>query len=266
MRAPAAFVNATWVAQSMHALPADAFGTELGPIAHRRPSGTRARRHASGPAPARARAALLLLYLSIFGAFCLLALSYTWMIVFVTTALALRYDTLGSYSSALLLLRLEETLIGASIGAVVASVVLPAPARFSVTSRAADLLRESAGAVEALTAPDAATLPPRTRLRWARRVDRAVQRFRQATRPVWEINVPLHVPHFMDSVRAAVDLAYAVRHLVARSGAGAGDDVPAPVATVSEWLERIDAARAALATTTGLPAPLAVAPRHAEIS
>lgn len=212
------------------------------------------------------RAALLLLYLSIFGAFYLLALSYAWMIVFVTTALALLYDTLGNYSSALLLLRLEETLIGASIGAVVASVVLPAPARFSVNQRAADLLRESAGAVEALTAPDASAVRPRTRLRWARRVDRAVQRFRLATRPVWEINVPLHVPRFMDSVRAGVDLAYALRHLVARSGAGAGDDIPEPAAPVSEWLERIDVARAALATTAGLPAPLAVAPRHAEIS
>ncbi len=212
------------------------------------------------------RAALVLLYVSIFGAFYLLALSYAWMIVFVTTALALLYDTLGNYSSALLLVRLEETLIGASIGAVVASVVLPAPARFSVKRRAADLLRESSGAVEALTAPDAPTLPPRTRLHWARRVERAVQRFRLATRPVWEINLPPHVPHFMDSVRAGVDLAYAVRHLVARSGAGAGDDVPVPAAPVSEWLERIDAARGALAVTAGLPAPLAVAPPHAEIS
>src|SRR5579872_4010248 len=65
------------------------------------------------------RAALVLLYLSIFGAFYLAPLSYAWMIVLVTTALALLYDTLGTYSPALLSLRLEETLIGASIGAVV---------------------------------------------------------------------------------------------------------------------------------------------------
>lgn len=206
------------------------------------------------------RAALVFLYVSIFGAFYLAPLSYAWMIVFITTALALLYDTLGNYSPALLSLRLEETLIGASIGAVVASVVLPAPARLSVDRRVADLLRESARAVDALTARDASPLPPRTRLRWARRVDRAVQRFRQATRPVWEINVPLHVPHFMESVRAAVDLAYGVRHLVALG------DAPIPAAPVSDWLERIDAARAALAATAGLPTPLAVARRHAEIS
>jgi len=210
------------------------------------------------------RAALVLLYLSIFGAFYLAPLSYAWMIVFVTTALALLYDTFGNYSSALLSLRLEETLIGASIGAVVASLVLPAPARLSVDRRAADLLRESSRAVDALTAPDATSLPPSARLRWARGVDRAVQRFRQTTRPVWEINLPLHTPRFMDSVRAAVDLAYAVRHLVAHSGPG--DDVPVRAAPVSEWFERVDAARAALAATAGLPAPLAVGARDADIS
>jgi len=212
------------------------------------------------------RAALVLLYLSIFGAFYLAPLSYAWMIVLVTTALALLYDTLGTYSPALLSLRLEETLIGASIGAVVASIVLPAPARFSVDLRAADLLREASRAVAALTAPDASSLPPRARLRWARRVDRDVQRFRQATRPVWEINLPLHVPAFMNAVGAAVELAYAVRHLVARSGAPAGNDAPARAAPVSAWLERIDAARVALAATAGLPDQLAPARRRADIS
>jgi len=212
------------------------------------------------------RAALVLLYLSIFGAFYLAPLSYAWMIVLVTTALALLYDTLGTYSPALLSLRLEETLIGASIGAVVASIVLPAPARFSVDRRAADLLLEASRAVDALTAPDASSLAPRTRLRWARRVDRDVQRFRQSTRPVWEINLPLHVPRFMNAARAAVELAYAVRHLVARSGAQTGHDAPARAAPVSEWLDRIDAARAALAATAGLPEQLAPAHRHAEIS
>ncbi|HKT07175.1 MAG TPA: FUSC family protein, partial [Gemmatimonadaceae bacterium] len=212
------------------------------------------------------RAALVLLYLSVFGAFYLAPLSYAWMIVFVTTALALLYDTLGNYSAALLSLRLEETLIGASIGAVVASVVLPAPARLSVDQRAADLLRESSRAVEALTAADASSLSPRARLRLARRVDRAAQRFRQATRPVWEINLPLHVPRFMHSARAAVDLAYAVRHLVARSGAAAREDAPVRAAPASEWLERINGARAKLAAAAGLPAPLAPTPPHAEIS
>jgi hypothetical protein len=115
-------------------------------------------------------------------------------------------------------------------------------------------------------APGASSLAPRARLWWARRVDRDVQRFRQATRPVWEINFPLHVPSFMNAVRAAVDLAYAVRHLVARSGAAVGDEAPASAAPVSEWLERIDAARVALAATAGLPAPLAPAHRRAEIS
>ena len=193
--------------------------------------------------------ALVLLFLSVFGAFYLAPLSYAWMIVFVTTALALLYDTLGNYSSALLSLRLEETLIGAAIGAVVASLVLPTPARASVERRAGDLLREAAQAVAALSAPDAPSLPPRARLRWARRVDRAAQRFRLATRPVWNINLPLHVPRYMDSVHAAVDLAYALRHLVARSGPAASDAAAADAAPESEWLARINAAQHAIAAT-----------------
>lgn len=210
-------------------------------------------------------ATLVLLFLSVFAAFYLAPLSYAWMIVFVTTVLALLYDTLDNYSPALLSMRLEETVIGAAIGAIVASIVLPSPAKGSVERRAADVLRESSRAVAALTATDASSLPPRARLRWARRVDRAVQRVRQATRPAWQINLPVHVPQFMDSVGAAVDLAYAVRHLVARAGA-ASDGVPVRAAPEAEWLERIDAARAALARAAGLPAPLAAGRRHADIS
>jgi uncharacterized membrane protein YccC len=213
-------------------------------------------------------AALVLLFASVFGAFYFSGLSYAWMIVFFTTALALLYDTIGNYSSALLGVRLEETLIGAAIGAIVASVVLPAPARISVDRRAADLLREADRAVSALTAPDAASMPPRVRLRWARGVDRAVQRLRQSTSPAWEINVPLRVPPYMESVRAAVELAYAVRHLVARSGVAAGDqaDVAVQAAPVAQWLARIAAARTALAAAAGLAPPLAGTARHAEIA
>ena len=212
-------------------------------------------------------AAVILLFASVFGAFYFSGLSYAWMMVFFTTALALLYDTMGNYSSALLQLRLEETVIGAGIGAVVASVVLPAPARASIERRAIDLLAAADRAVAALTASDAASLPLRARLRWARDVDRAVQRLRQATSPAWEINAPLRAPPYMESVRPAVELAYAVRHLVAQSAKGAVDrrDALAPTAA-PEWLARIAAARTALAVAAGLPAPLAPMTRHTEIS
>jgi len=68
----------------------------------------------------------------------------------------------------------------------------------------------------------------------------------------------------MQSARPAVDLAYAVRHLVAR--AALSRDAAAEARPLSDRLARIDAARAELAAMAGAGSPLAADPRHAEIS
>lgn len=70
----------------------------------------------------------------------------------------------------------------------------------------------------------------------------------------------------IDAFGTTLDPAAPVRYLVARSGSALGDAAPATAAPVSEWLDRIDAARSALASTAGLPAPLAPAHGRAEIS
>jgi hypothetical protein len=77
--------------------------------------------------------ALPLALVSIFGAFYLFRVSYALMTFFFTLLVGELYALLGTFTPALMVLRLEETAIGAAIGGVVALVVLPTRARAAVT-------------------------------------------------------------------------------------------------------------------------------------
>jgi len=70
-------------------------------------------------------AELAILPVTFFFAFYFLQTSYSLMIFFITVALALLYGLMGMFAPALLVLRLEETLIGSAIGTLVAFVVFP---------------------------------------------------------------------------------------------------------------------------------------------
>jgi uncharacterized membrane protein YccC len=72
---------------------------------------------------------LVITSLSIFLAFYFLQTSYATMTFFVSIALCLVYGMIGSLTLDLLLLRVEETALGAAIGTVVAFVVFPARTR-----------------------------------------------------------------------------------------------------------------------------------------
>src|SRR5262249_12124080 len=61
-----------------------------------------------------------------FLAFYYLQVSYSVMIFFITIALALLYGLTGSFSPELLVMRLEETVIGAAAGTLVAFLIFPA--------------------------------------------------------------------------------------------------------------------------------------------
>jgi len=72
---------------------------------------------------------LLLIFLSIFLAFYFVQVSYAVMIFWITIMLAFLYGLLGLFSVELLALRLEETVIGAAAGIVVAVLLLPTRTR-----------------------------------------------------------------------------------------------------------------------------------------
>jgi len=68
---------------------------------------------------------LVLIVLALFLGFYFMQVSSMWMIFGITTMLALLYGLLGEFSVGLLLVRLEETAVGAGIGILVSYVVFP---------------------------------------------------------------------------------------------------------------------------------------------
>jgi uncharacterized membrane protein YccC len=87
----------------------------------------------------------------VFLAFYSLQIAYSLMIFWITTMLALLYGLLGEFSVGLLDLRLEETLIGAAVGAVVAFFVFPVHTEIAVRKSIAHGLRDLHDVVKGVT-------------------------------------------------------------------------------------------------------------------
>ncbi|MFI9048388.1 FUSC family protein [Streptomyces sp. NPDC053427] len=136
--------------------------------------------------------AFALVLLCVFGAFFTAPLSYALMSFFITAMLGLLYTLLNTYSFATLVLRIEETALGAACGIVAAVLVLPVH-----TDRRTDehlgtvlvRLREAvSAAVEQLSGGPAADL-----LSQARDLDTALNDLRDSTQPLMHPITPLRV-------------------------------------------------------------------------
>jgi uncharacterized membrane protein YccC len=88
-----------------------------------------------------------LAFFCIFAGFYALTLSYGLMVFFITVMLGLLYSLLGTFTPELLLLRLEETAIGAISGMAAAVLVLPTTATAAAREATATLLAEIRGFV-----------------------------------------------------------------------------------------------------------------------
>lgn len=82
----------------------------------------------------RATGVVVIVVLCIFFGFYLFRVNYAYMIFFITIMLGQLYSVLHMFSPGLLLLRLEETVIGATIGFLVAIAVVPLSTRDTVAS------------------------------------------------------------------------------------------------------------------------------------
>src|SRR5699024_704833 len=78
--------------------------------------------------------------LSMFCGFYLLRVSYAYMIFFVTIMVAQLYTVLHEFTPGLLILRLEETAIGAGLGFAVALLLMPLSTRDTVRSARGEVL------------------------------------------------------------------------------------------------------------------------------
>ncbi|MFF4492283.1 FUSC family protein [Streptomyces sp. NPDC001544] len=131
-----------------------------------------------------------LMLLFIFAMFYTAPLSYTLMSFFVTAMIGLLYTLLNTYSTAVLVLRVEETALGAACGVVAAAVVLPV----RTDRRTNELL---VGALERLADVTRAAVdqlsggPPADLLDMARDLDQALADLRASTQPLTHPITPL---------------------------------------------------------------------------
>ncbi|MFJ4328093.1 FUSC family protein [Streptomyces tricolor] len=160
--------------------------------------------------------AFALVLLFIFAMFYTAPLSYTLMSFFVTAMLGLLYTLLHTYSLSVLVLRIEETALGAACGVIAAAVVLPVHTDRrtndlleTVLDRLADVTR---GAVDQLSGGAGGDL-----VEQARALDQALADLRAATQPLIHPITPLRARR--DTARYVVALletcAYHGRSLAA---------------------------------------------------
>ncbi|WP_336739068.1 FUSC family protein [Aureimonas altamirensis] len=126
---------------------------------------------------------ILVVAISVFLAFYLLTLSYSAMTFFMTVAISLVYGLIGTFTPELLVLRLEETVIGATAGIFVSFFVLPRSTS-SQTRQAVDRFMQ---ALDQLLETAAALEPGDNDARLlvrARQLDRAHADIRNAVGPL----------------------------------------------------------------------------------
>ncbi|OBH30074.1 hypothetical protein A5692_19810 [Mycobacterium sp. E342] len=129
-------------------------------------------------------AALAGIFVCLFCAFYFMTVTYSLMTFWITTMLALLYGLLGQFSFGVLMLRIEETAIGAVIGATVAIVVLPTNTRATIRDDTRTFLGSLSVLIDVSTATmfgEGESVSPSEQ---ARRLDRDLQQFRVTAKPL----------------------------------------------------------------------------------
>jgi len=129
-------------------------------------------------------ASLVLIFVCVFCSLYFLKVAYSMMTFWITTMLALLYGLLGEFSYKLLLLRIEETAIGAVIGMTVAILVLPTNARTAMRTDARVFLTTLADVIETSVATLFGREVIASPTDKARQLDRDLQQFRTSAKPL----------------------------------------------------------------------------------
>jgi len=127
---------------------------------------------------------LVLIFVCLFCAFYFMKVTYSLMTFWITTMLALLYGLLGRFSFGVLMLRIEETAIGAVIGVTVAILVLPTNIRTTIRNDTRAFLTSLSALIQASVATmfdDDETMSPTEQ---ARQLDRDMQKFRETAKPL----------------------------------------------------------------------------------
>ena len=127
---------------------------------------------------------LVLIFVCLFCSMYFMRVAYGLMTFWITTMLALLYGLLGEFSFGLLMLRIEETGIGAVIGVAVAIVVLPSKTQTAVRDNAHAFLTTLAELVETSVSTIFDDGPAGNPMEKARELDRNLQQFRETAKPL----------------------------------------------------------------------------------
>ncbi|MEU6540393.1 FUSC family protein [Streptomyces sp. NPDC047000] len=160
--------------------------------------------------------AFALMLVFVFAMFYTAPLSYTLMSFFVTAALGLLYTLLNTYSMSVLVLRIEETALGAACGVLAAAVILPVRTDRRTDELLAEVLARLADVTDAAL-DQLSGGPHRDLLDLARELDQALAELRASTQPLTHPITPLRARR--DTARYVVALldtcAYHARSLAA---------------------------------------------------
>ncbi len=129
-------------------------------------------------------ASLVAIFVCLFCAFYFMTVTYSLMTFWITTMLALMYGLLGEFSFGVLMLRIEETAIGAVIGATVAILVLPTNTRTTIRNDTRAFLTALSELIEVCTATMFGAADAQRPTEQARELDRKLQQFRVSAKPL----------------------------------------------------------------------------------
>ncbi len=127
---------------------------------------------------------LAAIFVCLFCAFYFMTVPYSLMTFWITTMLALLYGLLGEFSFGVLLLRIEETAIGAVIGVTVAILVLPTNTRTAIRDDTRAFLTSLSALIEICTATMFGGDETASPTEQARELDRNLQQFRVTAKPL----------------------------------------------------------------------------------
>ena len=129
-------------------------------------------------------ASLAMIFVCLFCAFYFMKVAYSLMTFWISTMLALMYGLLGEFTFGLLLLRIEETAVGAVIGIAAAMLVLPINTRAKIRGDAHTFFLTLSDLVEASVASLLGTPAPTRLTETARQLGRDLAQFRITAKPM----------------------------------------------------------------------------------
>jgi uncharacterized membrane protein YgaE (UPF0421/DUF939 family) len=129
-------------------------------------------------------ASLAMIFVCLFCAFYFMKVTYSLMTFWISTMLALMYGLLGEFTYGLLLLRIEETAVGAVIGITAAVLVLPVNTRAKIRGDAHTFFLTLSDLVEASVASLLGTPAPARLTETARQLGRDLAQFRITAKPM----------------------------------------------------------------------------------